>query len=58
MKIISSVEELRDQLSGQLRTAFVPTQAAMSDAGTDTPSRRCIHAAAASRYAAEPIDAG
>lgn len=25
MKIISSVEELRDQLSGQLRTAFVPT---------------------------------
>ena len=25
MKIISSIEELRDQLSGQLRTAFVPT---------------------------------
>lgn len=25
MKIISSVEELRDQLTGQLRTAFVPT---------------------------------
>ena len=25
MKIISSVEELRDQLSGQLRTVFVPT---------------------------------
>jgi pantoate--beta-alanine ligase len=25
MKIISSVEELRDQLRGQLRTAFVPT---------------------------------
>lgn len=25
MKIISNIEELRDQLSGQLRTAFVPT---------------------------------
>jgi pantoate--beta-alanine ligase len=25
MKIISSIDELRDQLSGQLRTAFVPT---------------------------------
>ncbi|MFZ4878712.1 pantoate--beta-alanine ligase [Janthinobacterium sp. Mn2066] len=25
MKIISDIEELRDQLSGQLRTAFVPT---------------------------------
>lgn len=25
MKIISSIEDLRDQLSGQLRTAFVPT---------------------------------
>jgi pantoate--beta-alanine ligase len=25
MKIISTIEELRDQLSGQLRTAFVPT---------------------------------
>ncbi|MFZ6721272.1 pantoate--beta-alanine ligase [Undibacterium sp. Ji49W] len=25
MKIVSSIEELRDQLSGQLRTAFVPT---------------------------------
>ncbi len=25
MKIITSIEELRDQLSGQLRTAFVPT---------------------------------
>ena len=25
MKIISSIEELRDQLRGQLRTAFVPT---------------------------------
>ncbi|HEY5801622.1 MAG TPA: pantoate--beta-alanine ligase, partial [Burkholderiaceae bacterium] len=25
MKIITSVQELRDQLSGQLRTAFVPT---------------------------------
>ena len=25
MKIISSIEELRDHLSGQLRTAFVPT---------------------------------
>ncbi|MDB5840653.1 MAG: hypothetical protein JWQ23_2605, partial [Herminiimonas sp.] len=24
MKIISSIEELRDQLRGQLRTAFVP----------------------------------
>src|ERR1700756_552068 len=26
MKIITSIEELRDQLSGQLRTAFVPTR--------------------------------
>ena len=25
MKIVSSIEDLRDQLSGQLRTAFVPT---------------------------------
>ncbi|MES2320801.1 MAG: pantoate--beta-alanine ligase [Pseudomonadota bacterium] len=25
MKIVSTIEELRDQLSGQLRTAFVPT---------------------------------
>jgi len=25
MKIVTSIEELRDQLSGQLRTAFVPT---------------------------------
>ena len=25
MKIISSIDELRDQLRGQLRTAFVPT---------------------------------
>ena len=25
MKIITTIEELRDQLSGQLRTAFVPT---------------------------------
>ena len=25
MKIISGIDELRDQLSGQLRTAFVPT---------------------------------
>jgi pantoate--beta-alanine ligase len=31
MKIISSIEELRDQLRGQLRTAFVPTMGNLHD---------------------------
>ena len=31
MKIISSIEELRDHLSGQLRTAFVPTMGNLHD---------------------------
>ena len=31
MKIITSIEELRDQLSGQLRTAFVPTMGNLHD---------------------------
>jgi len=31
MKIISSIEELRDQLLGQLRTAFVPTMGNMHE---------------------------
>ena len=31
MKIVSSIEELRDQLRGQLRTAFVPTMGNLHD---------------------------
>src|SRR3954447_8572968 len=31
MKIISSIDELRDQLRGQLRTAFVPTMGNLHD---------------------------
>ncbi|RYE65440.1 MAG: pantoate--beta-alanine ligase [Oxalobacteraceae bacterium] len=31
MKIISSIDDLRDQLSGQLRTAFVPTMGNLHD---------------------------
>ncbi|MBB3219985.1 pantoate--beta-alanine ligase [Pseudoduganella umbonata] len=31
MKIITSIEDLRDQLSGQLRTAFVPTMGSLHE---------------------------
>ena len=31
MKIVSSIDELRDQLRGQLRTAFVPTMGNLHD---------------------------
>ncbi len=32
MKVVQTIEELRDQLRGQLRTSFVPTMGNLHDA--------------------------